>query len=368
MINISSVQLGPEVEASVLAVLKSGILAQGPVVAEVEQWFAEMIGVPHVIAVNNGTTALCASIEALGLEPGDEVITSPFTFVATVNAILAAGATVRFADISDSDFNIDPDLVSAQVNDSTKAIMPVHLYGQCADMDRLMPIADEHGLAVIEDAAQAHGARLGGKAAGSWGIGCFSLYATKNLTSGEGGLISTSDDDLADRLRVLRNQGMRARYEYVMAGQNYRMTDLQASVLRPQLDGYEGAVDQRRSNATRMIDGLSGLDGVRVPTELPGREHVWHQFTLLVEDGARVDRNELAARLADVGIGSGIYYPKVVFDYDCYRDRSDVIASDVPVSERVARTCLSLPVHPNLSDQDVDTVIESVRTVMGGLK
>ena len=197
MIPISTVELGPEVEASVLGVLRSGIIAQGPMVARAEQLFAELIDVDHVVAVNNGTTALVAAIQALGLEPGDEVITTPFTFVATINAILAAGATVRFADISDVDFNIDPARISDAITGRTRAIMPVHLYGQCANMPEIVAIADRHGLAVIEDAAQAHGARVGNRSAGTWGIGCFSLYATKNLTSGEGGFVTTNDEALS---------------------------------------------------------------------------------------------------------------------------------------------------------------------------
>lgn len=364
MIPITSVILGPDIEASVLETIRSGMIAQGPRVAELERRFAELIGARHVIAVNNGTTSLVAAMAALDLEPGDEVITSPFTFVATLNAILAAGATARFADISLDDFNLDPASVAALVTDRTKVLMPVHLYGQCADMVALSGVAEAHHLAVVEDAAQAHGATVAGRAAGTWGIGSFSLYATKNLTSGEGGLISTDDDELADRLRLMRNQGMRQRYQYEMVGNNYRMTDLQAAVCLPQLDTYAANVERRRSNAAALNAGLADTPGIVVPPTLPGREHVWHQYTVLVTDDAPVTRDELAAGLEQRGVGSGIYYPRVVHDYDCYRRDPRVVADLAPLAEQAARQCLSLPVHPSLSTQDLGTIVAAVHDVL----
>ena len=346
-------------------VLRSGVIAQGPMVKRFEEAFAQVAGVPHAVAVNSGTTALVASIQALDLQPGDEVITSPFTFVATLNAILEAGATARFADIRPDDFAIDPDLVAAQVTPRTKVLMPVHLYGQMADMSRLAPLAQEHGLALVEDAAQAVGATFEGRPAGSFGIGCFSLYATKNITTAEGGVITTSDDALADKLRVLRNQGMRARYQYEMAGHNYRMTDLHAAVGIPQLESLTQLTDARQRNAETLSKGLAEVPGLRTPAVLPGRSHVWHQYTVLVTEDAPVTRDELAAKLTERGVGNGIYYPKVVFDYDCYRDNPQVIASDVPVTEKVAQQALSLPVHPRLSTADLDHIVSSVREVFG---
>ncbi|KAA2257094.1 DegT/DnrJ/EryC1/StrS family aminotransferase [Solihabitans fulvus] len=354
-----------DAEPLVTEVLKSGAIAQGPMVKRLEEAFASVAGVPHAIAVNNGTTALVASIQALDLQPGDEVVTTPFTFVATLNAILEAGATARFADIRADDFCIDPDAVAAQIGPRTKVLMPVHLYGQMADMGRLAPLAKEHGLALVEDAAQAVGATFDGRPAGSYGIGCFSLYATKNVTTAEGGMITTSDDAIADYLRVSRNQGMRARYQYEMAGHNYRMTDLHAAVGIPQLEKLEQLTEARRRNAETLSKGLSGITGLQVPEVLPGRTHVWHQYTVLVTDDAPVDRDEFAAKLTEKGIGNGIYYPKVVFDYDCYRDNPNVIASDVPVATRVARQALSLPVHPKLTDAELDTIVSAVREVLG---
>lgn len=363
-IPITTVRLGPEVEQAVLDVIRSGSIAQGPVVKRLEDEFAEMIGVRHVVAVNNGTTALVAALEVLDLAPGDEVVTSPFTFVATLNAALEAGATVRFADIDPVTFNVDPTALAAQVNERTRVLMPVHLYGQCADMEAIADIAARRGLHIVEDAAQAHGARIGQRSAGSWGLGCFSLYATKNLTTGEGGLISTDDDHLADRLRLLRNQGMRQRYCYEVPGHNYRLTDLQAAVCLPQLSGYRDQVAARHRNAAVLSAGLAGVPGVVTPATTTGNRHVWHQYTIRLTSDAAIDRDELVARLGEAGIGCGTYYPRPVFDYDCYRDHPRVIVSDVPEAVAAASQCVSLPVHQHLSIADLERIVDTVRALV----
>jgi dTDP-4-amino-4,6-dideoxygalactose transaminase len=365
MIPITSVRLGHEEERAALEVLRSGMLAQGARVAEFEQKFAAMHGVANAVAVNNGTTALVAALQALDLEPGDEVITSPFTFVATINAILETGATVKFADIRDDDFNIDPDAVASAVTPKTKVIMPVHLYGQMADMGRLSMIASRHDLRIVEDSAQSHGATFDGKSAGSYDIGTFSLYATKNITTGEGGVITTDDDAVADRLRVLRNQGMRARYEYELAGHNYRLTDLQAAIGIPQLDRYSETVAKRQRNAARLSESLSGIEGIRVPRELPGRTHVWHQYTVRVLPEASMSRDDFVAGLNDRGIGAGVYYPRLLWDYDAYRDHPQVNRAKAPIAGQVAREVVSLPVHTGLSDDDLETIVRTVRDLLG---
>jgi perosamine synthetase len=355
-------------EALVVEVLRSGAIAQGPMVKRFEEAFAAVAGTEHAVAVNSGTTALVASLQVLDLQPGDEVITSPFTFVATLNAILEAGATVRFADIRRDDFALDPDAVTAAIGPRTKVLMPVHLYGQTADMGKLSPLAAEHGLHLVEDAAQAVGASFEGRRSGSFGIGCFSLYATKNITTAEGGVITTDDDELADRLRVLRNQGMRARYQYELAGHNYRMTDLHAAVGIPQLEKLDQLTAARQSNAKRLSAGLKGTPGLEVPQILPGREHVWHQYTVLVGPHAFLERDELAAALTEKGVGNGTYYPKLAFDYDCFAGHPlipEVSVKDFPVAAAVATEALSLPVHPHLSESDVDVIIETVRDVLG---
>jgi len=360
MIPITRVDITAEIEDEVLGVLRSGMIAQGPKVAELEQTFAEFIGAKHVVAVNNGTTALIAALQILDLKPGDEVITSPFTFVATLNSILQAGATARFADISSSDFNIQAESVSQLLNNKTKVLMPVHLYGQTADMDSLMPLVEDHQLTLVEDAAQSHGAAQNEEAAGTWGIGCFSLYATKNLTSGEGGLISTNDDVIADKLRLLRNQGMRHRYQYEMAGNNYRMTDVQAAICLPQLRRYAEVLDRRRQNASFLSQELSSVEWITVPSTQPGRSHVWHQFTVLVSDDAPVTRDELIEHLKAKGVGSGVYYPKLVHDYVCY-DSHPLVKKDVtPVAAEVVSKCLSVPVHPGLSEEDLRVIVDAI--------
>ncbi|WP_448621052.1 DegT/DnrJ/EryC1/StrS family aminotransferase [Geodermatophilus sp. URMC 65] len=363
MIPISVVDVR-DAEPLVLEVIRSGVLAQGPMVQRLEESFAAVVGVRHAVAVSNGTTALVAALQVLDLRPGDEVVTSPFTFAATLNAALEAGATVRFADIREDDFAIDPDLVAARVGARTRALLPVHLYGQTADMGPLSALARERGLHLVEDAAQAHGATYDGRAAGSFGLGCFSFYATKNLTTGEGGMVTTDDDGLADRLRVLRNQGMRQRYQYEVPGHNYRMTDLQAAVGLPQVARLGEIVGRRKENARRLSEGLGDVPGLTVPRELPGRSHVWHQYTVLLDE--TVDRDRVVADLAEAGVGAGVYYPRTVFDHDCYRDHPRVVVEEVPVAESVVRRCLSLPVHQHLTDEQLDTIVASLRRALGG--
>jgi len=354
-----------ESEPYVLEVLRSGGIAQGPMVRRFEEGFAELCGVEHAVAVNSGTTALVAALQVLDLEPGDEVLTSPFTFVATLNAILEAGATARFVDIRQEDFCVDPAALAAAVGPRTKVLMPVHLYGQTADMDPILKLAADHGLALVEDAAQAHGARHQGRAAGAFGLGCFSFYATKNITAGEGGAITTDDARLADRLRVLRNQGMRERYVYEVAGHNYRMTDLHAAVAMPQLARVNEIIAARQANARTLTKGLAGIPGLHLPAQLPGRTHVWHQYTILVDESVQVSRDELAAGLAERGVGCGVYYPKLVTDYDCYRGDPRVIPGETPVAARIARQCLSLPVHPSLTAAQLETIVDAVRETIG---
>jgi dTDP-4-amino-4,6-dideoxygalactose transaminase len=364
LIPISRIRIDEDAERLVIEVIRSGMLAQGPMVARLEQDFAEFVGVKHAIAVNNGTTALVAAVQALDLRPGDEVITSPFTFAATLNAILEAGAVARFADIREDDFNIDPGALAAAIGPRTRVLMPVHLYGQPADMGRIAPLAREHGLGLIEDTAQSHGATVDGRGAGSFGIGTFSFYGTKNITTGEGGMITTDDDAIADRLRVLRNQGMRQRYRYELAGHNYRLTDVQAALAIPQIARYDEVVKRRRDNAARLSAGLAEVPGLRLPAELPGRSHVWHQYTVQITDAAALTRDDVVQALTERGIGCGVYYPKVVYDYDCYRGNPNVVADPAPVAERVTRRCLSLPVHQYLTADELTTIIDTVRAVL----
>lgn len=365
MIRLTEVRLDGEAERLVLDVLRSGRLAQGPKVAEFEETFARIAGTDHAVAVNSGTTALVAAIQALDLRPGDEVITTPFTFVATLNAIIEAGAVARLVDIDPLDFTIDPDCVAEAIGPATRAIMPVHLYGYPADMDRLAALSERAGVPIIEDAAQAHGAAVAGRPVGSWGMGAFSFYATKNVTTGEGGIITTDDGDAAERLRLLRNQGMRARYEYVIPGHNYRMTELQAAVGLSQLPHLQQWTALRRSHAEVLRDALSGITGLGLPSEAGGRSHVYHQFTVRIGPEAARDRDAVAAALLEAGIETGVYYPKLTNDYDCYRDHPQLSVSSVAHASAAAGEVLSLPVHQWLEPGDVDRVASAVVDVLG---
>lgn len=361
MIPITSVRCGPEEEALVLEVLRSGMLAQGPMVERFEQCCREMAGTRHAIAVSNGTTALSAALEALDLEPGDEVVTSPFTFVATLNSILESGATARFADISEIDFNMSPAHVESVLTERTRVLMPVHLYGQTADMGPIQGLAEAHGCRVVEDAAQAHGASYEGRPAGSFGIAIFSFYATKNLMSGEGGVVTTDDDDVAERVRVLRNQGMRARYDYERPGHNYRLTDLAAAVAIPQFARLDAICEARSANARYYSERLAGIEGLVVPSVQAGRRHVWHQYTLRVTDTARRTRDQVLASLQSRGIGSGVYYPRPVHHYDCFRGHPRVHQDDdTSTAERVAGEVLSIPVHQHLTADELAQVADAV--------
>lgn len=354
-IDITKVTFDRRVEEMVMSVLRSGMIAQGPCVEAMENAVAKVVGVSNAVAVSNGTAALVAALHTLGVGAGDEVITSPFTFVATVNAIRAVGARPRFADIDIDTFTICPASVEALVTPRTKVVLPVHLYGQTADMTALAAIAHHHGLAIVEDAAQALGATHAGCAAGSFGLGTFSFYATKNVTTGEGGVVTTDDDNLAASLRIFRNQGMRERYRYDAFGLNLRLTDLQAAVALPQLERLDEINETRARNAARLTAGLADLRGLHLPRVRRGDRHVFHQYTLRIDDRARVDRDALQARLADDGIGAAVYYPSLV---------CDGIVDSCQRAAAVTRQVLSLPVHQHLSDADLERIVSSVRSAL----
>jgi perosamine synthetase len=356
-IRISAPQLGSEVEDLVLAVLRSGHLAQGPMVERFEALCTAMTGTAHAVAVSNGTVALDAALHVLDIGPGQEVITSPFTFAATINAILRSGASVRFADIAD-DFTIDVSSTAALIGPATTALMPVHLFGLPADMQALASLAATHRLVVIEDAAQAHGAEVSGRRVGSFGVGCFSFYATKNVTSGEGGCVTTDDAMLAERLRVIRNQGMRGRYDYAMIGQNWRMTDVAAAIAIPQMERLEAINAARRERAAALTSLLAGSPGITTPHVPAGRGHVWHQYTVLLEPG--IDRDRVVASMSSSGVDAGVYYPGLVWDHDAYRQHPNVHRDDTPNARDVAARCLSLPIHPGLSPHDLERVAEAL--------
>ena len=354
-IDITKVTFDRRVEEMVLSVLRSGKIAQGPCVEAMESAVAKVVGVRHAVAVSNGTAALIAALHALGVGAGDEVITSPFTFVATFNAILAVGARPRFADIDNETFTICPASVEALVTPRTKVVLPVHVYGQPADMTALAAIAQRHGLDIVEDAAQALGAGHAGRAAGSFGLGTFSFYATKNITTGEGGVVTTDDDDLAASLRIFRNQGMRAGYRYDAFGLNLRLTDLQAAVGLPQLERLDQINETRARHAAVLTAGLADLQGLHVPRVRDGDRHVFHQYTVRIDDEARVNRDALKAWLSQDGIGAAVYYPRLVCDR---------LVDACPTAAAVTGQVLSLPVHQHLSDSDLNRIVRAVRTAL----
>ena len=363
-VTLAEVTTGPEEERLVLEVLRSGYLAQGPMVARLEEGFAALTETTEAVAVSSGTTALVAALQALGVGPGDDVVTSPVTFGATLNAILQVGARARFVDVL-PDGTMDPDALDEALDRPAKAIIPVHLFGYAADMEGIADAAWSAGATIVEDAAQAAGARYRDRPAGSYGIGCFSLYATKNITAGEGGMVTTDDPRIADHIRLLRGQGMRARYQYEIVGHNYRMTDLQAAVGVAQLARIDELNGARRANAGFLSEGLAGLPGITIPRPEVGRGHVFHQYTITVGPDAPISRDELADRLAERGIQTGVVYPRVVFDYPCYLEHPLVEVAGVPTARRLVGEVLSLPVHPGLSRTDIDRIVDAVRAALG---
>ena len=344
--------------AAVTEVLRSGMLAGGRRVAELEERWAAFIGVRHAIAVSNGTVAEMCIFAGMDLEPGDEIITVGHTFNATVSSILYAGATPVFVDIDPETYDIDPDRVAAAITPRTKAICPVHLFGLPADMDPLLELADRHGLAIVEDACQAHGAEYRGRRVGSFGHGAFSLYGTKNMTTGEGGLITTDDDALADWIRLYRNQGMRERYRHDILGYNFRLTDIAAAIGLCQLDKLERNTDRRQAIAKRYDEAFADVPVV-VPSVPADRTHVYHQYTLDVGPA----RDAIVADLAAAGVSTGVYYPIPVHRQPYVLALG--IRADLPVTDRAAARSLSLPMFPGLTDAEGTTVIDAVRAVVG---
>ncbi|MGA7269494.1 MAG: DegT/DnrJ/EryC1/StrS family aminotransferase [Acidimicrobiia bacterium] len=357
MIPISRPLIDERAEKLVLEVLRSGQLSAGQLVSELEERTAALVGVRHAIAVSSGTAALELVFESI-LDPGDTVITTPFTFAATVNSVLRAGGVVRFADIGD-DFNMDPQDASAAASDGVDVLLPVHLFGRPCKLDAMWELTKAKEATMVEDAAQAIGAHLEGRKVGSWGIGCFSLYATKNIAAGEGGLITTDDDEVADRVRLLANQGSRHRYEYEVIGTNRRLTELQAALVLPQLDDLPTWIERRRDNAATLTEGLSDLEGLVTPEDHPG--HVYHQYTFRVTHEAPVDREGLANRLRRYGIATGIYYPHLIGDHPCYRDHPRVVMRSTPRARRATGEVLSIPVHPGVSPGELEMILDVIR-------
>lgn len=361
MIPIARPIIGEDEITAVAAVLRSGFLVQGRKVEQFEQEFADFVDVKHAIAVNSGTAALHMALLTHGIGVGDEVITSPFTFIASANAILFTGARPVFADIEEETFNIAPDSIAGKITPRTKAVMPVHLYGQPCDMRRVINVAQEHSLIVVEDACQAHGAEYEGKKAGSFGTGCFSFYATKNMTTGEGGMITTNDSDIARKARMIRTHGQSQRYFHEVFGYNYRMTDIAAAIGLCQLGKLEEFNHKRMGNAEFLTESLNGIKGLIPPKVKHNVKHIFHQYTVRITQDFGISRDELRQKLIDKGVGTEIYYPLPVHKQPLYQKMG--YDDHLPNSEAAAREVISLPVHPSLTEEELRNVVRAVQGI-----
>ena len=358
MIPIAKPFIGKEEKEAVLSVLGSGMLAQGKVVREFEQKFAEFIGVKHAIATSSGTTALHAALLAHNIKEGDEVITTPFTFIATANAIRMAGANPIFVDIEEETFNINSDLIESAITEKTKAIMPVHLFGLPAEMEKIQRVAKKYNLSVIEDSCQAHGATIDDRKVGSFETGCFSFYPTKNMTSGEGGMITTNDDKIAEKARMVINHGSKEKYFHNLHGYNYRMTNLSAAIGLEQLKKLPPFNNRRKEIALYYNKELQNLKGIKIPIDKEG--HVYHQYTLVVEN-----RDEFQLKMKDNGVETIVHYPIPVHKQEAYANFANQIFQN---AEKLASKVVSIPVSPNLTDNQCQQVVNSIKKsiVYGG--
>ena len=352
--------IGDEEREAVDRVLRSGMLAQGPEVKAFEEEFSALVGGRHCVAMNSGTSALHLGFIAAGIERGDEVIVPSFSFAATANSVALAGATPIFADIDPKTFNMDPDHVESLITSKTKAIMPVHLYGHIAAMDRYEEISSKYGVKIIEDAAQGHLASMNGRNSGEFGVvASFSFYPTKNMTAGEGGMVVTDSAEVARVLRLLRNQGQEIRYQNEIIGFNTRMTDIHAAIGRVQLKKLPGWTKQRQENAAYLD---AHLKGVVTPYVAPNTTHSYHQYTIRIPGGSATKRDAFMAGLTEKGVGSGVYYPTPI-----HRLPSFNLELNLPETELVIKECLSLPIHPSLSQSDLETIVSAVNEVAAAL-
>ncbi|MCL6643526.1 MAG: DegT/DnrJ/EryC1/StrS family aminotransferase [Dehalococcoidia bacterium] len=358
-IPIARPQLGEEEKQQVLRVLDSGTLVAGPRVAEFEAVFAAYLGVPHAVSTSSGSTALHVALLALGIGLGDRVVTTPFTFGAPSHAIIHVGAEPVFVDVDPATANLDPGAVEdALRRGGVRAIMAVHLYGLPASMPELRELADRYGTLLIEDCAQAHGASIDGRKVGTFGdAAIFSFYPTKNMTTGEGGMITTNDDEIARRARIIRNHGQEVRYRHDLFGLNWRMQDLNAAIGLAQLEQLEGWTRARIANAERLSSLIRGFETPRVRE---GDRHVFHQYTIRVPR----DRDRLQQRLQEAGIGTAIHYPVPIHQQPIIRELG-LGEGAFPVAEAAAAQVLSLPVHPGLEPEDVEYIAATLNRLRG---
>jgi perosamine synthetase len=360
-IPIAKPLLGREELEAVREVFESGELVQGKKVRLFEEKFAEYIGVKHAVAVINGTAALDLALKVLNLSPRDEVVTSAFSFVASGNCALYQGAKPVFADINAKTFNINPSDVAKKITAKTKAIIPVHLFGQPAEMKELGEIAEEHKVALIEDAAQAHGAEYKGQKVGCTGfIGCFSFYPTKNMTTGEGGIITTNSNEAAERVRLLRDHGQLGKYSHVVLGYNYRMTEVSAAVGLVQLKKLDKYNEKRRENAKNLTEGIRRIKGLTPPFVADGVKHVFNQFVVRVEENFNMKRDKLAEHLKKLGVGVAVHYPMPIYQQPLYVELG-YGKTNCPLAEDACKHVLSLPVHPAVTKEDISYILDTLK-------
>ncbi len=356
MIPIARPCIGDEEKKAVLDVLDSGTLAQGTRVHHFEDQFASFIGVKHAIATSNGTTALHAALFANNISAGDEVITSPFSFVATANTIKMVGAIPVFVDIDEQTFNLDVTLLEKAITAKTRAIMPVHLFGRAIAMKQITALAQKYNLIIIEDACQAHGAEVEGKKVGSFGTGCFSFYPTKNMTTSEGGMITTNDDTVAAKARKFISHGSEKRYHHDFVGYNFRMTDIAAAIGIEQLKKLLFFNELRRKNAAYLTDNLNHMQGIIFPEVT--ENNVFHQYTLRITSQFAKTREQFADYLTSQGIGNSIFYPIPIHKQKAYPEYN---ALSFPVAEKMATEVISIPVHPSLSTEDLHKIVDVIQ-------
>jgi len=367
MIPINMPKIGEEEVQAVVKVLRSGMLTSGlgagPMVTDFEKNFAKFAGVKYAVAVNTGTAALHSANASVGIKQGDEVILPSFTFVATAEAVVLAGGKPVFADIDAETYNLSPSAVEKSLTRKTKAILPVDLYGFSADIKPIREVAEKRGLALVEDAAQAHGATYAAKPAGSFAdVACWSLYASKNMTTGEGGVITTGNDQVAETLRMIRTHGEKAKYASLILGNNYRMTEMQAAIGIVQLEKLPAFLAKRRQNAQQLTKILEKNSRLILPCESKDRQHSWYLYTARLKDGTEVERNKIVEKLKKKEIGAEVYYVNPIHQMPFYRENFG--SAKLPETDKASKQVFSLPIHPGVTVEQVDYIGKTVLSLL----
>jgi len=363
LIPINLPKIGDEEIQAVIQVMKSGMLTSGlgagPKVTEFEKKYAEFAGVKHAIAVNTGTAALHAALLATEIKAGDEVILPSFTFVATAEAVVLAGGKPVFTDIDPETYTLAPEAVKNAINQKTKAIIPVDLYGLPADITPIREITSNYNITIIEDCAQSHGATYQKKPTGAFAdLACWSLYAAKNIGTGEGGVVTTDNDELAEKVKMVRTHGEKVKYQSLMLGTNYRMTEIQAAIGVVQLSRLPDFLAKRTRNAERMTEKLECQEKLKLPKKFNDKTSSWYLYTVRIKDSTVMKRNDIIEQMHRKGIGAEAYYPIPINQMPFYRENFGVF--NLPETEKASKEVLSLPIHPGVTDENIDTIAETL--------